>query len=148
VNIQPFSLNPVPKFRGDIKLQNCCKYLTEIHNGLRSKLRFTLLCVHFKHVFWIVVLDTFLLVVTGSIMAARADPRPQLNVLLASDNTPTVSWATKGSTMTMSPPAYLLHTLAALRHAKPFSLTPCFTPGDTNQIADCCSCLFALSDTV
>ncbi len=85
--------------------------------------------------------------VTGSVMAARADPCPHLNVLLASDNTPTVSWATKGSTTTTSPPAYLLHTLAALRHAKPFSLTPCFTPGDTNQIADCCSRLFALSDT-
>jgi hypothetical protein len=85
--------------------------------------------------------------ITGSIMAARTDTRPHINLAIASDNTPAVAWATKGSTTTMAPPAYLLHTLATLRRATPFSLTPCFTAGDTNQLADCCSRLFALSDT-
>jgi hypothetical protein len=85
--------------------------------------------------------------VTGGILTAQHTLCPHPTILLASDNTPAVAWATKGSTTSHSTNAYLLHTLASQRRARPFQLNVCYTPGLTNLIADCCSRLFSLSDT-
>jgi hypothetical protein len=81
-----------------------------------------------------------------TILAANIIETPHPHILIASDNTPAVAWATKGSTTSIKAPAFLLHSLATFHHAIPFTFKPVFTPGHTNQIADCCSCSFALSD--
>jgi hypothetical protein len=85
-------------------------------------------------------------IITGSVLASRHAHSTHDNILLASDNTPAVAWATKGSTTTTKPPAYLLRHLAIQRRAQPFTLTPCFSPGNTNLVADCCSRLFHLNN--
>jgi len=72
---------------------------------------------------------------------------PYAHILLASDNIPTVSWVAKGSTMSTGPAAYLLHLLAQRRRQTPYTLTPVYTPGNTNTIADCCSRFFSLTDS-
>lgn len=41
----------------------------------------------------------------------------------------------------------MLHLLATQHHALCFDLLPCFTPANTNHLADCCSRLFHLNDT-
>jgi hypothetical protein len=50
-------------------------------------------------------------------------------------------------TTSTAAPAYLLHSLAQLRRTHHYDLHTCFTAGKTNTVADCCSRLFALSDT-
>jgi hypothetical protein len=82
--------------------------------------------------------------VTGGILAVRHTTTPHANILLASNNMPAVSWATCGSTTSTETPASLLQYLAQQRRAMPFTFAPCFTPGHTNQVADCCSCFFHL----
>jgi hypothetical protein len=84
--------------------------------------------------------------VIGSALAAQNRHRPYHNILLASDNTPSVAWATKGSTTSKSTNAFLLHNLARQRKTWQFDIVPCFTPGSSNIIADACSRLFHLAD--
>ncbi len=86
-------------------------------------------------------------IVIGSALAARDDPLAYDSILLASDNTPAVAWATKGSTTSAAPNAFLLHQLARQRQTWRYSLSPCFTPCSTNKIADACSRCFHLSDS-
>ena len=86
-----------------------------------------------------------LVVICGAALAAQRAPTP-LNTFIATDNTPALSWLTKGSTTTKKAPAFLLHLLARLRHDTPFNLTTLFTPGSSNTLADCCSHLFHLTD--
>jgi len=83
---------------------------------------------------------------TGAVHCAQNLPARYEHILLASDNTPAVAWANRGSTTTTKAPAYLLPLFAQQRSAKPFTLTACFSPGDSNQLADACSRLFYLSD--
>jgi len=90
-------------------------------------------------------LELMALLVT-TILAANSIDTPHPHILIASDNTPTVAWATKGSTTSIKAPAFLLHSLATFRRAIPFTFEPVFTPGRTNQIADCCSRSCALSN--
>jgi hypothetical protein len=85
-------------------------------------------------------------VVTGSALAALSSPDTCPNILVATDNTPACAWIQKGSTTSQSTPAYILQHLAQLRRLCPFTLNTCYTPGTTNNIADCCSRLFHLSD--
>jgi len=84
---------------------------------------------------------------TGAVHCAQNLPSLYDNILIASDNTSAVAWATRGSTTTTKAPAYLLPLFAQQRHATPFTLTACFTPGDSNQLADASSRLFHLSDS-
>jgi hypothetical protein len=84
--------------------------------------------------------------VIGSTLAAQHSHRPDHNILLASDNTPAVAWATKGSTTSTSTNAFLLHQLARQRKTWHFDVVPCFTPGSSNTIADACSRFFHLAD--
>jgi hypothetical protein len=81
-----------------------------------------------------------------TILATNSTDTPHPHILIASDNTPAVTWAAKGSTTSIKAPAFLLHSLATYRRATPFTFKPVFTPGHTNKIADCCSRSFALSD--
>jgi hypothetical protein len=83
---------------------------------------------------------------TGAVHCAQNLPSKYDNILIASDNTPAVAWATRGSTTTTKAPAYLLPLFAQQRRATPFTLTACFSPGDSNQLADACSRLFHLSN--
>ena len=84
--------------------------------------------------------------ITGSVLPASQD-HMHTTILIASNNTPAVVWASKGSTTSTAPNAFLLHHLAQQCHLWKFDMLPCFTSGTSNQIADCCSCLFHLSDT-
>jgi hypothetical protein len=84
--------------------------------------------------------------ITGSVLPARQQ-QGHTTILIASDNTPAVAWTSKGSTTSTAPNAFLLHHLAQQRRLWQFDMLPCFTPGVSNQIADCCSRLFHLSDT-
>jgi hypothetical protein len=68
------------------------------------------------------------------------------HVLSGTDNTAACSWINKGSTTSLLAPAFLLHQLARLRRFQPFTLSAVYIPGLTNQVADCCSCLFSLSN--
>jgi hypothetical protein len=90
-------------------------------------------------------LELMALLIT-TILATNSTDTPHPHILIASDNTPAVAWAAKGSTTSIKAPAFLLHSLATYRRATPFTFKPVFTPGHTNKIADCCSRSFALSD--
>jgi hypothetical protein len=81
-------------------------------------------------------------------VAALQDHAPLSHACLytASDNTPTVSWCHKGSTSSIGANAYLLHCIAQLARASSLTLKPISVPGDTNLIADFCSCSFHMSD--
>jgi hypothetical protein len=85
--------------------------------------------------------------ITGCLLPAAHSPLPHPSIAIASDNTPAVAWAKKGSTTSNKAPAFLLHQLARQRRALPFDLQPFFTPGTTNLVADLCSRSFHLSDT-
>jgi hypothetical protein len=86
-------------------------------------------------------------IIQGSTFMALLGHTPYAHILLASDNIPTVSWVAKGATMSTGPAAYLLHLLAQRRRQTPYTLTPVYTPGNTNTIADCCSRFFSLTDS-
>jgi hypothetical protein len=85
-------------------------------------------------------------IITGAQLAARHYGGQHPNIVIATDNTPALAWVSKGSTTSTAAPAFLLHYLAQLRRAHKFTLNPVFTSGLTNQVADCCSRLFHLSD--
>ena len=63
-----------------------------------------------------------------------------------SDNTPAVSWKTKGSTTTTGPAAYLLHIAALHRRHFRYQNQLHYLPGPLNSMADDCSRLWKLSD--
>jgi hypothetical protein len=63
-----------------------------------------------------------------------------------SDNTPTVSWQTKGSTTTTSAPAYLLRLQALHQRYHRYQTSAFFIPGRLNLMADNCSRLCHLTD--
>jgi hypothetical protein len=85
-------------------------------------------------------------IITGTQLAASHYGGQHPNIVIATDNTPALAWVSKGSTTSTAAPAFLLHYLAQLRRAHKFTLNPVFTSGLTNQVADCCSRLFHLSD--
>jgi len=82
----------------------------------------------------------------GTTLAAASQPILHPHIFVASDNFPAVSYANKGSTTSKAAHAFLLHQLAWLRHANPFTLYVVFMPGSTNSVADCCSCSFHMTD--
>jgi hypothetical protein len=84
-------------------------------------------------------------VISGTVLATSS-MAPSHNLLTATNNIPAHSWITKGSTTSVATPAYLLHHPAQLCRQHAFSLSTCYTPGITNQLADCCSRLFNLLD--
>jgi len=65
---------------------------------------------------------------------------------IASDNTPAVSWCTKGSTSSIGANAHLLRYLAQLSRSDNCSLQVVSVPGSSNTIADFCSRAFHLND--
>ena len=68
------------------------------------------------------------------------------NTYLATDNSATKAWITKGSVSTDKPPAFLLRILA--QHCRLWNarLSSVFVNGETNTIADLLSRSFHLSD--
>jgi len=68
------------------------------------------------------------------------------SVYVASDNTPTVAWANKGSPSSIGVNAHLLRQLAQLSRFDNCHLQVVSVPGNTNTIADFCSRSFALQD--
>jgi hypothetical protein len=84
--------------------------------------------------------------VFGAALVRHLHPSQHASLLCASDNTATVTWTSKGSTSSTAARALLLRWLATLTRRHTFTLQPVFTPGSTNQIADCCSRSFHLSD--
>ena len=82
----------------------------------------------------------------GAYIAAYSASHPHPHIAIATDNTSAQSWLRSGSTTTINAPAYLLHTFTRLRRKLPFTVSPVYTPGLTNQLADCCSRLFHMDD--
>ena len=70
-----------------------------------------------------------------------------LSTCTFSDNTPAVSWKTKGSTSTLGPAAYLLQTAALHRRHHRYQNELHYLPGHLNAMADDCSRLWQLSDS-
>jgi hypothetical protein len=91
-------------------------------------------------------LELAALVVGSDTIAATHTNPPYQHICIASDNTPTVAWLTKGSTTSNGPPAYLLRLLTQSRRNRRYQVSSFFLPGSTNTIADCCSRLFSLPD--
>jgi hypothetical protein len=83
----------------------------------------------------------------GATLAATSQPILHPHILIASDNIPGVSWVNKGSTTSRAAHAFLLHQLAQLRHANPFTLSAVFIPGSTKPLADCWSRSFHTMDS-
>ncbi len=72
--------------------------------------------------------------------------QPHTSIVIATDNTPAKAWVKAGSVSTSKPPAFLLSLLAADGRAHNSHLTPVYTPGCTNTIADLLSRSFSLTD--
>jgi hypothetical protein len=68
------------------------------------------------------------------------------SLLVASDNTPAVSWIQRGSTSTNDATAALLRLLHHFSRDRVFTLKAVHVPGKTNTIADFLSRSFHLSD--
>jgi hypothetical protein len=79
-------------------------------------------------------------------VAAHAFDIRERTVASASDNTPTVAWQTKGSTTTVSAPAYLLRLQALHQRFHRYYSSSFFIPGKLNSMADNCSRLWHLTD--
>jgi hypothetical protein len=84
--------------------------------------------------------------ITGAVLAAKTTTQPHPTILHAADNTAAIAWSSRGSTTSISAPAFLLHHFGQLRQANPFTFYPVYTPGSSNTIADCCSRSFDLSN--
>ena len=63
------------------------------------------------------------------------------------DNTPTLSWQHKGSTLTTGPAAYLLHVASLHQWHYQYLAKPNFIKGSVNDMADDCSHLFQRART-
>ena len=70
-----------------------------------------------------------------------------LSTCTFSDNTPAVSWKTKGSTSTHGPAAYLLQTAALHKRHHRYQNELHYLPGRLNAMADDCSRLWQLTDS-
>ncbi len=79
-------------------------------------------------------------------MASQHSGQLYQHILLGTDNTAACAWLAKGSMTSNTTPAFLLHQLARLHRANNLTLHVHYIPGATNHIADCCSCLFSLSN--
>jgi hypothetical protein len=86
------------------------------------------------------------LVVGHHTQLAHIPNRRHTNTTIATDNTPTQAWVAKGSTTSTGPPAFLLRLLAQDCRAAGSEITPAYTAGSTNTIADFLSRSFALDD--
>ncbi len=84
--------------------------------------------------------------IAGAVILASIQPLNHATIWCASDNTPAISWCTKGSTSSMAPNAYLLQWLAQLSREGQISYKPVSIPGSSNTLADFCSRSFSLSD--
>jgi len=84
--------------------------------------------------------------VLGAAVLQDIAPTAQACAFSASDNTPAVSWARKGSTTSIGANAHLLRWLASLTRASNLTLHPVSVPGSTNTIADFLSRSFYLDD--
>jgi hypothetical protein len=80
-------------------------------------------------------------------VAAHAFDIRERTVATGSDNTPTVAWQQKGSTTTVSAPAYLLRLQALHQRFHRYYASSFFIPGKLNAMADDCSQLWHLSDS-
>lgn len=80
-------------------------------------------------------------------ITAQATSVKEHTLQVFSDNTPTVSWATKGSITTTKPPATFLYMLAMHQRQHQYLLNMSCIPGDTNEMANNTSHLTHLSDT-
>jgi len=85
-------------------------------------------------------------IITGAVLASNNTKQLHPTILQAADNTAAIAWARRGSTTSISAPAFLLHHFGQLRQAKPFAFHPVYTPGSSNTLADCCSRSFDLSN--
>jgi hypothetical protein len=83
--------------------------------------------------------------VQHDIAAHRFDIRER-TIATGSDNTPTVAWQSKGSTTTVSAPAYLLRLQALHQRFHRYHSSSFFVPGKLNAMADDCSRLWHLTD--
>ena len=80
-------------------------------------------------------------------IAVHAFDLRERTIASGSDNTPTISWQTKGSTTTTSAPAYLLRLQALHQRFHRYQTSSFFIPGTLNAMADDCSRLWHLNDS-
>ena len=80
------------------------------------------------------------------ILAQALPGQHHLSTCTFSDNTPAVSWKSKGSTTTTGPAAYLLQQYALHRRHYRYQNELNFLPGSLNSMADDCSRLWHLTD--
>ena len=81
------------------------------------------------------------------ILSQALPGQSHLSTCTFSDNTPAVSWKTKGSTTTTGPAAYLLQQSALHRRHYRYQNELNFLPGHLNSMADDCSRLWNLTDS-
>jgi hypothetical protein len=84
--------------------------------------------------------------IAGTATLATIAPTKHALLLCASDNTPAVSWCSKGSTSAVAPSAFFLRQLAQLSRQHQLNLKVISIPGSSNTIADFCSRSFSLLD--
>ena len=81
------------------------------------------------------------------VLASALPTVAHLSTCTFSDNTPAVSWKTKGSTSSTGPAAYLLQTAALHRRQHRYQNELHYLPGHLNAMADDCSRLWQLTDS-
>jgi hypothetical protein len=81
-----------------------------------------------------------------STLLCHIPSHPYTTTCIATDNTPTLAWVSKGSTTSVGPPVFLLRHLALDCRSSLAHVQPVFTPGNTNTSADLLSRSFHLSD--
>jgi hypothetical protein len=79
-------------------------------------------------------------------IAAHGFDIRERTIASGSDNTPTVAWQSKGSTTTVSAPAYLLRLQALHQRFHRYHSSAFYVPGKLNAMADDCSRLWHLTD--
>ena len=77
-------------------------------------------------------------------MLLSADPSTAQSVLAGCNNIMAILWLHKGLLTTAGPVMPLLHLKAQLSRANYYCSTCIHVPGDTNTVADLCSCSFHL----
>jgi hypothetical protein len=92
------------------------------------------------------VLELSALVTGHHVQTKYINTTQYVNTVLATDNTPTQAWVNKGSVSTTKSPAFLLSLLAADCRRWNSHLSPLYTAGATNHIADFLSRSFTLTD--
>jgi hypothetical protein len=69
---------------------------------------------------------------SATIAATHTTPTYQ-HICLASDNTPTIAWISKGSTTSIGPAAYLLRLLAQQRRLRRYQVSSIYIPGTSKH---------------